>query len=125
MSGGRIRVRQEHNCPFYSGAAQPGRPGDKRRRAYQGRDLLKLQDKQLDAICGREIAMIFQDIMYSLNPVFTIGNQMTEIIRRHLHYKKKDAEALSVELLQKTGITQPETVMHKFPHQLSGACASV
>ncbi|MBQ8554855.1 MAG: ABC transporter ATP-binding protein [Clostridia bacterium] len=87
---------------------------------YQGCDLLKLRERELDAIRGSEIAMVFQDIMYSLNPVFTIGNQMTEVIRRHLHYKQKDAEALSVELLQKTGITQPETVMHKFPHQLSG-----
>lgn len=87
---------------------------------YQGRDLLLLREKELDDIRGREIAMIFQDVMYSLNPVFTIGSQLTEVIRRHLHHSREQARALSVELLQKTGIPQPETVMRKYPHQLSG-----
>ena len=87
---------------------------------YQGQSLLHMREKQLDAIRGREISMIFQDILYSLNPVFTIGSQLTEVIRRHLHESRKQANARAEELLEKTGIVQPQTVMHKYPHQLSG-----
>ena len=87
---------------------------------YQGRDLLKLTEKELDAVRGSEISMIFQDIMYSLNPVFTIGNQLTEAIRLHLKYKKKEAAALAAELLHRTGIREPEKVLSMFPHMLSG-----
>jgi len=87
---------------------------------YRGRDLLTLDERQLDAVRGREIAMIFQDIMYSLNPVFTIGSQLVEVIRRHLGYDRKKAEALAVELLDRTGLQQPAAVMRKYPHQLSG-----
>lgn len=87
---------------------------------YQGQSLLHMREKQLDAIRGREIAMIFQDILYSLNPVFTIGSQLTEVIRRHLHESRKQANTRAEELLEKTGIVQPQTVMHKYPHQLSG-----
>ncbi|MBO4885645.1 MAG: ABC transporter ATP-binding protein, partial [Clostridia bacterium] len=72
----------------------------------------------LDAVRGREIAMIFQDIMYSLNPVFTIGMQLTEVIRRHLKYDRRKADALAASLLERTGL--PQAAMRKFPHQLSG-----
>ena len=87
---------------------------------YQGQNLLELSEKQLDAIRGCEIAMIFQDIMYSLNPVLTIGTQLTEVIRRHLRYDRTQARRLAEELLRKTGIPQAETVLRKYPHQLSG-----
>lgn len=87
---------------------------------YQDRDLLGMTEKELDAIRGSEISMIFQDIMYSLNPVFTIGSQLTESIRRHLHYDRNEARELAVRLLDRTGIPQPDVVMHKYPHQLSG-----
>ena len=82
---------------------------------YQGQSLLHMREKQLDAIRGREIAMIFQDILYSLNPVFTIGSQLTEVIRRHLHEGQKQANTRAEELLEKTGIVQPQTEMHKYP----------
>ncbi len=87
---------------------------------YRGQNLLAMTDKQLDAIRGREISMIFQDIMASLNPVLSIGCQMTEGIRRHLGYGKRQANDMAVELLAKTGIQQPESMMRKYPHMLSG-----
>ena len=85
---------------------------------YDGKDLLSLSEKELDAVRGKEISMIFQDIMFSLNPVFTIGSQLTEVIRRHLKYDKKKADALAAELLERTGL--PASALRKFPHQLSG-----
>lgn len=85
-----------------------------------GRELLGLKEKQLDQIRGQDMAMIFQDIMYSLNPVFTIGNQLTEGIRRHLHLDRQSARARAVALLRRTGIPDAEGVMRKYPHQLSG-----
>ena len=87
---------------------------------YKGRDLFAMTEKELDQIRGREIAMVFQDIMYSLNPVFTIGNQMTETLRRHMGLTRAQARKRAVELLDKTGIAQPEAVMRKYPHMLSG-----
>ena len=77
-------------------------------------------EAELDRVRGKEIAMIFQDIMYSLNPVFTIGNQMMEGMRRHLGYGKEQAWQESVRLLQRTGIRDAEQVMKKYPHMLSG-----
>ncbi len=87
---------------------------------FKGRDLLKMTEKQLDEIRGREIAMIFQDITYSLNPVFTIGSQLTETLRRHRGMSSADACRRAVELLEKTGIPHPQEVMKKYPHMLSG-----
>ena len=87
---------------------------------FDGRSLLGLSEKQLDEIRGRDIAMIFQDIMYSLNPVFTIGNQMIEGMRRHLGLNREAAVRRAVELLEKTGIQDAAGAMRKYPHQLSG-----
>lgn len=87
---------------------------------YQGRDLLKMSEKELDAVRGKDIAMIFQDIMYSLNPVFTIGSQMIEGMRRHLGYTKQAARAEAVRLLKRVGIQDADGVMKKYPHMLSG-----
>ena len=87
---------------------------------YEGKNLLTLTEEQLDDIRGKEIAMIFQDIMYSLNPVFSIGNQMVEGMRRHLGYSKEEARSEAVRLLQRTGIQDPLGVMKKYPHMLSG-----
>jgi len=87
---------------------------------YKGQNLLKLTEKELDEIRGKEISMIFQDIMYSLNPVLTIGSQMTEGMRRHLGCSKQQAREKAVKLLARTGIQNPEAVMKKYPHMLSG-----
>ena len=87
---------------------------------FEGRSLLSLQEKQLDQVRGRDIAMIFQDIMYSLNPVFTIGSQMIEGMRKHLKLEKEDALQRALTLLNKTGIHDPESTLRKYPHQLSG-----
>ena len=87
---------------------------------FDGKDLLSLPEPELDRVRGRDIAMIFQDIMYSLNPVFTIGNQMMEGMRKHLGYTKEQAWQESMRLLQRTGIQSAEQVMKKYPHMLSG-----
>ena len=87
---------------------------------FDGQDLLKMSAKALDGLRGTEISMIFQDIMYSLNPVLTIGRQMTEGMRRHLHLSPADAAERAVELLAHTGIRDAEQVMKKYPHMLSG-----
>ena len=85
-----------------------------------GRELLGLSEKQLDQIRGKDATMIFQDIMYSLNPVFTIGNQLTEGIRRHMKMDKAAAKERAEALLRRTGIPDAPGVMRKYPHQLSG-----
>ena len=87
---------------------------------FRGRNLLALSEKELDLVRGGDIGMIFQDIMYSLNPVFTIGNQMTEGLRRHLRLSHEEAQRRALALLEKTGIQSAPAVMKKYPHQLSG-----
>ena len=87
---------------------------------FEGRSLPHLSEKQLDQVRGRDIAMIFQDIMYSLNPVFTIGSQMIEGMRRHLKLEKAEAVKRALTLLETTGIRDPEAALRKYPHQLSG-----
>ena len=87
---------------------------------FEGKDLLTLSEDEMDQVRGQGIAMIFQDVMYSLNPVFTIGNQLTEGMRRHLHYSREQAWAEGVRLLSRTGIRGAEQVMKKYPHMLSG-----
>ena len=71
---------------------------------YEGKNLLAMSEKELDAIRGRDVAMIFQDIMYSLNPVFTIGSQMIEGMRRHLGLGRNEAREKAIALLERTGI---------------------
>ena len=87
---------------------------------FEGTDLVKLSQKELDAIRGKDLAMIYQDALASLNPVFTIGTQMTEPLRIHLGMKRKDAYARSVELLKLSGLSDADAVMKKYPHELSG-----
>ncbi len=87
---------------------------------FEGRDLRALSEEEMDRVRGSGIAMIFQDIMYSLNPVFTIGNQLTEGMRRHLNIGRQAAWQEAVRLLRRTGIRDAEQVMKKYPHMLSG-----
>ncbi|MEK5777980.1 ABC transporter ATP-binding protein, partial [Acinetobacter nosocomialis] len=76
---------------------------------FEGRDLLKLKSSEMRQICGKEIAMIFQEPMSSLNPVFTVGMQISEILRLHLGMNKKQARQRTLELLQEVGIPSPES----------------
>ena len=88
---------------------------------YEGRDLTKLTERQLEDVRGREIAMIFQDPMTSLNPTLTIGTQITETIRRHYDVSQKQADKKAVELLEKVRIPRAsERLAPKLPllHEL-------
>ena len=87
---------------------------------FEARDLLKLKSSEMRQICGKEIAMIFQEPMSSLNPVFTVGMQISEILRLHLGMNKKQARQRTLELLQEVGIPSPETKIDAYPSQLSG-----
>ena len=87
---------------------------------FEGQDLLTLSEEELDKIRGNRLSMIFQDALSSLNPVFTIGNQLVESIRAHLPLDKAAARARAVELLRKVGLPDPEAAMKKYPHTLSG-----
>ena len=87
---------------------------------FQGEDLLKKSAAQMREVRGNKISMIFQEPMTSLNPVYTIGEQITEAIRLHLKLSKKDAEARAVELLRKVEIPDAEKRLKTYPHQLSG-----
>lgn len=85
-----------------------------------GRDILKLPFRKMQEIRGREIAMIFQDALTSLNPVYTVEFQLVEAIRMHQKMDKKQAKVQALALLQKVGISDPEKRMKQYPHELSG-----
>jgi oligopeptide/dipeptide ABC transporter ATP-binding protein len=87
---------------------------------WKGHDLSKLSDRALEDVRGREIAMIFQDPMTSLNPTLTIGLQLTETIRRHLGYSKARARKRAIELLDEVQISNAERRLDDYPHRLSG-----
>jgi oligopeptide/dipeptide ABC transporter ATP-binding protein len=87
---------------------------------FQDRDLLKLSDHQLRKVRGREIAMIFQDPMTSLNPVLTIGRQIREALETHFDMDKGEANARAAELLDQVGIPSAKARIRDYPHQFSG-----
>lgn len=87
---------------------------------FEGQNLLEMAEKELDQIRGNQMTMIFQDPLTSLNPVFTIGNQITESIRIHLKLSKAEAKKRAEELLEKVGMPDAKGVMKKYPHTLSG-----
>jgi len=87
---------------------------------FDGRNLLDLTEREMRSVRGREIAMIFQEPMTSLNPVFTIGNQIAEAITVHEKRPKAEVQARVVELLKLVGIPAPEARAHEYPNQLSG-----
>jgi len=87
---------------------------------FQGQDLLALSDIEMRKIRGNDIAMVFQEPMTSLNPVLTIGLQLTETLTHHLNMSKDEATARAVELLGLVGISEPERRLAQYPHHLSG-----
>ena len=87
---------------------------------FEGKDVLALSKKELNDFRGKDIAVIFQDPMTSLDPVFKIGKQMTEMIMAHQNVTKDEAWKLAVEALSKVGIPEPEKRMNSYPYELSG-----
>jgi oligopeptide/dipeptide ABC transporter ATP-binding protein len=88
--------------------------------SFGGRDLLKLSEREMRKVRGNEISMIFQEPMTSLNPVYTVGDQIVEAIRIHQKRSKSDAWARAVEMLRLVGIPSPESRVKSYPHELSG-----
>ncbi len=87
---------------------------------FNGRDLLKLSERQMRDVRGNDISMIFQEPMTSLNPILTIGQQITEVIIRHQDRTKQEARDLAIDMLARVGIPSPEKRVDEYPHQLSG-----
>ena len=87
---------------------------------FEGKDLLKLNDKGIRSVRGKEISMIFQEPMTSLNPVYTIGDQISEAIMTHKKVGKTEAKKRSIEMLQKVGIPLPTQRFSEYPFQFSG-----
>ena len=87
---------------------------------FDGRDLLKLSDVDMRRVRGGEIAMIFQEPMTSLNPVFTIGDQISEAVLLHNPVNKKEAAERAIESLREVGVSAPERRVRQYPHELSG-----
>lgn len=87
---------------------------------FQDRDILSLHDDEMRRLRGKDIAMVFQEPMTSLNPVLTIGNQIAEVVMTHLNLSKKEAIAMAIDLLKGVSIPEPELRIKEYPHQLSG-----
>lgn len=87
---------------------------------FNGRDLVKLSEKDMRDVRGNEISMIFQDPITSLNPVLTVGNQIIEVIRAHEKMSKKEAIIKAVDMLKMVGIPEPEKRLKMYPHEFSG-----
>jgi oligopeptide/dipeptide ABC transporter ATP-binding protein len=87
---------------------------------FKGRDLLKLSRRDMRRIRGNEISMIFQEPMSSLNPVFTVGNQMQEVVALHQAVGRDEARRICVDMLRQVKMPDPDQVLSKYPHELSG-----
>ena len=87
---------------------------------FDGRDLRKLSEEQMRAVRGRDIGMVFQEPMTSLNPVLTIGRQITETLEQHQGASREDADKRAIELLEMVGIADSRRRLRQYPHQLSG-----
>ena len=98
----------------------PGRIESGSQILFEGRDILKLGDKELRGIRGRQAAMIFQEPMTALNPVYSAGEQIAEVVRTHTGDSRSEAWAKAVAMLGAVGIPSPEIRAKQFPHQLSG-----
>ena len=100
----------------------PKPPGniDGGRAMYRGKDLLTMNDSELQQMRGNQVAMIFQDPMTALNPLMTVEQQMIEITRLHMGLSKKDARDRAAEMLEMVGISSPAKRLRDYPHQFSG-----
>ncbi len=87
---------------------------------YKGRDIVRMGDDELRRVRGKEIAMIFQEPMTSLNPVFTVGRQISEVLTLHFGMNKKESRGRAVELMGKVGIPSPSKRYDSYPHEFSG-----
>ncbi|MGN7893263.1 ABC transporter ATP-binding protein [Bacillus sp. 22475] len=87
---------------------------------YEGKSLLGMKEKELRSLRGNDIAMIFQEPMISLNPVFTVGEQIVETLREHELLSKNEAYKKAIELIRKVGIARADEIVHSYPHELSG-----
>ena len=90
------------------------------RMTFNGRDLLKISPADRRKIIGKDIAMIFQEPIASLNPCFTVGFQIEEVLRFHMGMDKAQRRARAIELFKQVGIPEPEDRLNSFPHQMSG-----
>jgi oligopeptide/dipeptide ABC transporter ATP-binding protein len=87
---------------------------------FEGRDIITMSDHEMRSLRGNDIAMIFQEPMTSLNPVFTVGNQIGEAVRQHLKVSRREAIERAIESLKLVGISFPERRVKQYPHELSG-----
>jgi oligopeptide transport system ATP-binding protein len=90
------------------------------RASFGGKDLLRLRGRELRAISGRDIGMVFQDPMTSLHPMLSVGRQLTEHVRRHLGLGQRAATQRASNLLEQVRIPDPSSALHAYPHQFSG-----
>lgn len=104
-----MRLYDEKNLARYEGEVY-----------FRGKNILTLPEKEMEAIRGNEIAMIFQDALSSLDPVFTVGEQIVETIMQHQKISKEEARKKAVEILKQTGIPAPEKRVNAYPHEMSG-----
>src|SRR5688572_23842086 len=98
----------------------PGRIEAGSRIRFDGRELTELPEAEMRKIRGNRIAMIFQEPMTALNPVFTVGDQIAEVARIHQRASRRTAHTRAVEMLELVGIPSPEQRVNEYPHQLSG-----
>ncbi|MEX0843531.1 MAG: ABC transporter ATP-binding protein [Gemmatimonadota bacterium] len=98
----------------------PGRIVEGSSIRLKGRELVGLSNREMSRIRGNEMAMIFQEPMSSLNPVYTVGDQIREVLRRHRQLTRREAGGIAVDLLGEVGIPEPERRFREYPHQLSG-----
>jgi oligopeptide/dipeptide ABC transporter ATP-binding protein len=98
----------------------PGKVDESSRILFDGRDLTRLRERELEQLRGKEISMIFQEPMTSLNPVYDIGEQIAESLRQHEGMRKRAAQARALEMLELVGIPEARRRISDYPHQLSG-----
>ncbi|SFA96929.1 peptide/nickel transport system ATP-binding protein [Lentibacillus halodurans] len=87
---------------------------------FNGEDLTQKTDEEMNKVRGKDISMIFQEPMTALNPVFTVGSQLQEVLFNHTDMSKQEARERGIDLLKQVGIPRPEKIIDEYPHQLSG-----